>query len=138
MKLHHHLIKFIRDCTLPQQTLGVRQEWLASVKTARVVSGGLGAFSFGLAILNAYNQHLFPTLGFLALSYASYECYRVSDNIRTILKNPGKELQTVFHSTKKLVRLVTDEAPITRKMGEYYLTDPEIKNQKPKPILAAD
>jgi len=136
MKLRLHLIKFIRDCTLPQETLAWRKEWLSTIKTARVVSAGLAAFSFGLAILNAYNQHLFPTLGFLALSYASYECYKVSDNVRTILRNPGKEIQAVYsnlRSTKKVWKLLTDEAPIARKVGEYYLCDPEINNQEPKP-----
>jgi hypothetical protein len=137
MRLRLHLIKFIRDSTVPQETLQWRQDWLDSVKMARVVSAGLAAFSFGLAILNAYNQHLFPTLGFLALSYASYECYKVSDNIRTILQNPAKEIQAVyssFRSTKKLWRLLTDEAPLARKVGEYYLCDPENTIQEPKGI----
>jgi hypothetical protein len=127
MELGLHLIRFIRDSTLPQQTLEERQGWLASVRTARVASGGLGAFSFGLAILNAYNQHLFSTLGFLALSYASYECYKISDNIRAILKNPNKGIQAVYYSylgsAKKLWWLVTDEAPIvTKAFDERYLT----------------
>ncbi len=135
MDLGLHLIKFIRDWTLPQQILMMRQGGLARVKTARVAFGSLTAFSFGLAILNAYNQHLFPTLGFLVLSYASYECYRVFDNIRTILNHPGKEIQAAYYSywTKKLWRFVTDEAPIARKVGEYYFSDPENKNQEPKP-----
>jgi hypothetical protein len=133
MKLRHHLIKFIRDSTLPKETLDWRQEWLDTIKTARVVSAGLGVFSFALAILNAHHQHLFPTLGFIALSYASYECYRVSDNVRTILKNPGKEIQAVYtnlRSTKKFWRFLTDEAPIIRRVGDYYLNEPEYNAPK--------
>ena len=138
MKLRLHLIKFIRDSMVPQETLEWRQGWLSTVKAARIAALGLGAFSFGLAILNAHNLHLFPTLGFIALSYASYECFRVSDNVRAILKNPGKEIQAVYsnlRSTKKVWRLLTDEAPIARKLGEYYLIEPENQHQAAKPNL---